>query len=288
MLDDNQRKLLDQLAQQFAATGMCRASKLSTNSTNQTADNPSKSANTEKLLPGTFKHTDVGKYFHLRRSIRDVWSQSDDAIRQYRHCVGGSGLRQIDRRQFPELVKLTELPLEKTIYLDIETCGLAGSMTFLVGLMWYQDNDFVVDQLLAYDYAQEPAMLTQTAATLEPFELLVTFNGKRFDMPMLHDRAVFHKLPLAEPETHLDLLDSARRRWRKLLPNCQLQTLELLLCHRRRANDIPGHLIPQAYHDFVRDGNPYRMRLILHHNLLDLLTMAQVIALLAGNEEPDF
>jgi uncharacterized protein YprB with RNaseH-like and TPR domain len=42
-------------------------------------------------------------------------------------------------------------------------------------------------------------------------------------------------------------------------------------------------MIPDAYHKFVEDGNARQMADILHHNVLDLLTMAQIVgALLTG------
>ncbi|MFW6133469.1 MAG: ribonuclease H-like domain-containing protein [Planctomycetota bacterium] len=74
-----------------------------------------------------------------------------------------------------------------------------------------------------------------------------------------------------------------RRRWRRDVPNCRLQTLEAVLCGRHRRGDIPDAAIPEAYHDFVATGDARRMGDILHHNLLDLLTMAQLVsALLTG------
>ena len=35
------------------------------------------------------------------------------------------------------------------MYLDLETCGFAGSMIFLVGLIWHDGNEWWLDQLLA-------------------------------------------------------------------------------------------------------------------------------------------
>jgi uncharacterized protein YprB with RNaseH-like and TPR domain len=103
-------------------------------------------------------------------------------------------------------------------------------------------------------------------------------------MNFLAERAAYHGIEMApRPPMHLDLLHEARRRWRKSLPNCRLQTLERNLCHRLRQGDIPGWAIPDAYHRFVSDGDARRLADILHHNLLDLLTMAQLVcAVLTG------
>ncbi len=47
--------------------------------------------------------------------------------------------------------------------------------------------------------------------------------------------------------------------------------------------DIPGEEIPAAYHHFVRTGDARDMLTVLHHNALDLLTLADIaLALSSG------
>ena len=71
---------------------------------------------------------------------------------------------------------------------------------------------------------------------------------------------------------------------RRLLGPCRLQTLEALVCGRRRQGDIAGWDIPAAYHEFVRArqaDDVVRLRTIqaiLHHNAMGLLTMAELSA----------
>ena len=116
--------------------------------------------------------------------------------------------------------------------------------------------------------------------------VLVTFNGKSFDMTMIRDRSAFYGIELPNPcPPNLDLLHECRRHWRKDLPNCRLQTIEQAVCGRRRVGDIPGAAIPDAYHRYVDTGDARQLRDILHHNLLDLLTMAQILcAILTGRD----
>lgn len=167
-------------------------------------------------------------------------------------------------------------------------------MIFLVGLIRQCDRDgsLVVEQYLARDYGEERAILESFGRTTEGHEVLVTFNGKAFDWPLVHNRTTYHQLPQpaatadasmpAVPFTiprdlfHCDLLHHARRHWRHLLSNCRLQTLERMLCGRTRSNDIPGRRIPRAYHDFVRTGRTDELDQILHHNALDLVTLVQL------------
>ena len=106
---------------------------------------------------------------------------------------------------------------------------------------------------------------------------MVTFNGKTFDWPFVRDRAAICGVELVEPDAHCDLLHVSRRRYRRSLPDCKLQTLELYVCKRRRVGDIPGSEIPAAYHEFVQTGDARLIRDVVHHNFLDLITMAELM-----------
>lgn len=166
---------------------------------------------------------------------------------------------------------------ERTLFLDLETCGLAGAPIFLIGLIRRTPDGLTLDQLLARNYTEESAILAALEAHVAECDVLVTFNGRSFDWPMVQDRRTYHRLPaLGVGLPHVDLLIHARRRWRKQVPNCRLQTLERFLCRRMRQGDIPGSQIPAAYHQFVRGGDARQLREILHHNALDLVTLAQL------------
>jgi uncharacterized protein YprB with RNaseH-like and TPR domain len=184
----------------------------------------------------------------------------------------------------PELAALAAVGLEHALFLDLETCGLAASPVFLAGTMHWNGHDFVLRQYFARHYGEEPALLRAVARQAEGFEFLVTFNGKSYDAPFLAGRAGVHGVPVALPPRHVDLLHLSRRRWRDRLPDCRLQTLEYHLCRRRRSGDVPSEEVPGLYHDFVRHGDPYRLVPVFHHNLLDVITMGEILQLLC---EPD-
>lgn len=69
------------------------------------------------------------------------------------------------------------------------------------------------------------------------------------------------------------LLPVSRRVFRSITPNTQLQTLERLVLHRLREEDIPGSEIGEAYERFLREGYMYGMERILDHNKQDLITL---------------
>ena len=177
----------------------------------------------------------------------------------------------------PELSSLRLLGLGRALFLDLETCGLSSSPVFLAGTMHWNGEDFVLRQYFARHYGEEAALLAAVAEQAAQFDSLITFNGKSYDAPFLHARALTHGVELRLPPHHLDLLHHARRRWREDLPDCRLTTLELRVCRRRRTGDVPGDQIPGLYHDYVKNGDPWRLVPVFHHNLLDVTTMADVL-----------
>jgi len=181
------------------------------------------------------------------------------------------------RRQLEYLGIAADWSPADIIFLDLETTGLSSSPLFLIGIMVVENQDLVVRQYFARDYSQERAAVSLFFQCAARHRLLVSFNGKSFDFPYVRIRAAANGLACPFDPAHLDLLHAARRIWRRKLPDCKLQTLETFICGRSRRGDIPGHLIPDAYHAYVRTGNAADMVQVLEHNFLDLVTMADLI-----------
>ncbi len=163
-------------------------------------------------------------------------------------------------------------------FLDTETTGLAGgtgTCAFLVGVGAIEDDGFLVRLFFMRDYDEEPAMLHALAGCLGNFDVLVTYNGKSFDAPLLETRYRLQRQrnPLACMQ-HVDLLHAARRVWGERLPNCRLGTLESEILGVERQGDIPGSLIPQRYFDFLRSGRAAPLKPVFHHNVLDIVSLA--------------
>jgi uncharacterized protein YprB with RNaseH-like and TPR domain len=184
------------------------------------------------------------------------------------------------------LMALAHVGLERALFLDLETGGLASSPVFLAGTMHWNGSDFVLRQYFARNYAEEAALLEALGEAAAGFDFVVTFNGKSYDSPFLQQRAIRHGVRMTLPPHHLDLLHVARRRWRQELPDCRLQTLERRICRRHRAGDVPSDEVPALYHDFVRHGDPYRLIPVFHHNLLDVITMAELLHALSSRPKP--
>lgn len=182
--------------------------------------------------------------------------------------------------------RLAACELERLVFLDTETSGLAGgsgTYAFLIGAGRFEGETFRLAQFFMRDPAEEPAQLTALTDFLQPCDILVTFNGKSFDVPLLNTRFVTHRrvTPLAAPG-QLDLLHLARRLWRDRLPSRALGQLEIhILGAARTEEDVPGWLIPQIYFDYLRSGDARPLKGVFYHNAMDVLAMAALLTHMA-------
>ena len=77
---------------------------------------------------------------------------------------------------------------ERTIFIDLETTGLsggAGTVAFLVGCGYFDLGAFQVRQFLLTSYSAERALLCAAAEFFAGADLIITFNGKTFDVPVM-------------------------------------------------------------------------------------------------------
>lgn len=183
------------------------------------------------------------------------------------------------RRRLAARCRLEEVAPHDVVFVDLETTGLSNTPLFLVGIMLWEGDDLVVRQFFARTYAEEAAATALFLEYAADKRLLSSFNGKSFDLPYLRLRAAATGVPFRFEAPHFDLLHESRRVWKGCLPNCKLQTLEQHVCGRPpRYGDIPGSEIPEAYHRYVRTNDARQMVQVLKHNLLDLVTLGDLMA----------
>lgn len=230
----------------------------------------------EELAPGQQVDCDAGSYWLVRGAAARILPHGSDVLAELEAIARCAG----EREDCP-LADLRGIRPRELALLDTETGGLSSAPVFLVGLiLWECDEptEALSVQMLARDYAEERAVLAATAQMLAHRRVLMTYNGRSFDMPMIRERMIYHGLgDCPEPPAHIDLLHAIRARFRDELENCRLQTLERRLCGRSRLGDIDGAEIPDAWHDFVHTGDAGRIAQVLEHNRLDLITMLEVL-----------
>jgi uncharacterized protein len=184
---------------------------------------------------------------------------------------------------------LPEADGPRTVFIDLETTGLsggAGTVAFLVGCGFFDLGAFQVRQFLLTSYASERALLSALTEFFGGTDLIVTYNGKTFDVPVMETRWLFHRLPMpdfSQEVPHFDMLHPARRLWSSRLPGdpgtpagCRLTALERDVLGFRRIGDVSGVEIPGRFFQFLRTGDPRPLEPVLEHNRLDLVSLAAV------------
>ena len=175
------------------------------------------------------------------------------------------------------------------LFLDTETTGLmggTGTYPFMVGIAWWDAGGLEVEQFFMRELSEEHALLLTLAERMAERPVLVTFNGKSFDWPLLETRyRMTRKIRPASPRAHLDFLHPARNLWRVRLGSVRLAELEKHVLGWNRGADLISEMIPQFYFDYLRGGPPEPLVQIFLHNQRDLRSLAglasRIIAVLA-------
>jgi uncharacterized protein YprB with RNaseH-like and TPR domain len=217
------------------------------------------------------------------------------------------------READPELLALLALDpaiaardVAGALYLDTETTGLSGgtgTVAFLVGLAWWDGHALVLEQLLVRALGEEAPVLERVRDRIAAASMLVTFNGKSFDLPLLRTRFVMCRVaPPAEP-AHLDLLHVARRIHGKRIkaaarpegdrpqlekPSCRLVALEREVLGFERSDDVESADVSACYMHFLRTGDPQGLLRVVEHNAWDVVTMAALLGLYGEPLHADF
>lgn len=171
---------------------------------------------------------------------------------------------------------------ERALYLDTETTGLsggAGTVAFLVGLAYWREGSFVLEQLLVRNLGEELPMLMRVKELVAEADWLVTFNGKSFDMPLLRARFTMARVEAPREPAHLDLLHVARRLHRARGFECKLTTLEREVLGFLRTDDIPSGEVSACYLHFLRTGDARGLLSVIEHNAMDVVGMAALVGL---------
>jgi uncharacterized protein YprB with RNaseH-like and TPR domain len=228
-------------------------------------------ARVEEWLGGEVVETAHGRHFeteklyerHRRHGSADIGSLSELPHDLLAAISGGA---------------TPNAPPAEWAFLDTETTGLAGgsgTCAFLVGVGRITPEGFRVRQFFMRDYCEEASLLDAVARHLAPFRVLITYNGKTFDQPLLETRYRLNRSrpPFASLE-HLDLLHGARRLWKLRYESCRLVDLESQVLGFEREGDVPGALIPYLYFEYLRTHRAARLLPVFHHNAIDILTLA--------------
>lgn len=179
-----------------------------------------------------------------------------------------------------------DLAARHALCFDTETTGLAGgtgTRAFMIGAAQWCTTGLHLRQWLITTLSAERDLLAAFAETVSPDAVLVSYNGKSYDAPLLATRYRLARMtnPLAGRD-HVDLLYPTRRRWRGRWENCRLATIERRALGIVREDDLPGSEAPAAWLGYLRGGPARNLRRVADHNRQDLVSLSVLLATLAG------
>jgi uncharacterized protein len=249
-------------------------------------DVPEGSGRLAQLLGAVPTRNSFGEYLVLRK-----WFSDSISVRTSCASLETDLDLATLRLLVPEAPKEVADP-RNWLFLDIETTGLAGgtgTYPFLIGVAWWDAGGLEIEQFFMRDYTEEHSVLLALAERLKERRVLVTFNGKSFDWPLLETRyRMTRSIPAPATCAHLDFLHPARNLWRIRLRSVRLAELERHVLGWNRGADVMSELIPSIYFDFLRGGPPEPLIPIFVHNQMDLRGLAalasRVVSLLASPE----
>ncbi|NGQ95841.1 exonuclease [Brevibacillus sp. SYP-B805] len=175
---------------------------------------------------------------------------------------------------------------EHLLFFDTETTGLhggAGNTIFLLGYSRFEEDCVVVRQHFLPAPHAEVLLYQSFLADIRPSTDLVTFNGKAFDWPQVKTRHTLlrDEVPQLPTLGHYDLLHAARRLWKDELPSCRLSIIEREKLGVSRTGDVPGHLAPVLYFDYLQTKDPDIIRGVMEHHEMDVLSLISLYIHLA-------
>ena len=179
--------------------------------------------------------------------------------------------------------------------LDIETTGLdrARCRFVLGGLLDIRQG--TLHQIFADDTSEEPEALAAFMELTASFDVVVTYNGRHFDLPFLAERMARNGLDRMRGEGSelsydgydLDLYQvlNGHSPIRRLLPNLRQKTVESYMgLWSDRSDEISGAESVELYYHYMKTKDPEARRQILLHNSDDVLQLTRLIPVIRKSD----
>ncbi|NQU27023.1 MAG: ribonuclease H-like domain-containing protein [Candidatus Marinimicrobia bacterium] len=238
-----------------------------------------------EFVDGNYENTSFGDVFVARQHY--PWNyEHGNQTPEIINSIAGNWLNRLGN-----FSDQSDFDVGKTLFIDTETTGLAGgsgTLAFMIGIGFIEQDGFTVQQYFADAFNCEEGMLDLVADFVEPYTTIVSFNGKTYDLPLLSTRYILKRRTSPfDGLDHLDLLHIARQIWGYQLDNCRLQTIEQEVLDFKRAEDLPGSAVPQAYFKFLQGRGADPLYRVFEHNAHDILTLGILLPLVWEITRPD-
>ena len=234
------------------------------------------------------------KYHLLRRSLGEVLPDDTHVATEYAAVMRGARQRFDELEASAGLCMAADARGEDLLFVSVETCGRDGPL-FLAGMMYFAAGQLMFEQCLARTPEEEPAIVQAVLDRCGGVQLVVTFNSRIGDMELLRRRAGEMAVsppggPRGIPDRmppHLNLRAEFRKRWKGRLRSFGIRQLERFFFGRQRKGAVAAAATGEIYRHFLETSDAAVMGRVLESNMLDLLTMSQLLcAALTGYEPP--
>ena len=176
---------------------------------------------------------------------------------------------------------------EDSIFFDIETTGFspAHSSIYLIGCVRRKDEKLYTDQFFAENPSEEKQIVTAFLELLKDYHTIISFNGIGFDIPFVKAKCDIMKIEENFKDyNYLDIFKSiSELKFLLKLPNYKQKTIEAFLDISREDEFSGGELI-NVYHEYVKQPDEEKERLLLLHNYEDIIGMPELLPVLSYQE----
>ncbi len=150
-----------------------------------------------------------------------------------------------------------------TAYLDIETTGLGGPEDHITTIALYDGQS-----VFHYVHGEN---LENFETDVQRYNLLVTYNGKCFDVPFIR-----RSFGMAMPQAHIDLMYVLRRLGiTGGLKGCEKK----LGLDRKELDGVDGFFAVLLWREFVREGNRAALETLLAYNIEDVVNLETLMVM---------
>ena len=171
-------------------------------------------------------------------------------------------------------------------FFDIETTGLSPFRCKLIlsGFSIPDEDGITSVQFLADDPSEEPLVIKETLKIMDQLDMVVTYNGKTFDMPFLEQRCKADKIHISKPlPFNLDLYQAVKYAspLKSMLPNLKQKTVESYLgLWATRTDEISGAESVELYYHYAGTKDEKIRDVILLHNADDIRQLSKLLPVL--------
>ncbi len=178
-------------------------------------------------------------------------------------------------------------PLEKVLFLDIETTGFTArnAVLYLIGCVYFQDNKWHTIQWFADTRSSEKEVVESFLNFSKNYQYFIHFNGNHFDIPFIEEKCKEHGISSSLAAFKgIDLYQRTSAIKGFLgLTNCKQKTVEQFLGINRTDPFDGGQLI-SMYHSYTTQPDGEKFCFIIGHNADDIAGMLQLLPILAYSD----